>query len=255
MAALLTAPAFGDTKKATQEHKDALIRGLTAEWGTAKVILPVSKKALPYDSNGTYDEGAWRDAVYKNGPAARPGDQVQIKKVHIDDDSIKLDFNDGTKKGSWRDRIQIGGQVNVEQQPDRPVTNAQQGLSIEIHFPDSTAHVEAADVKKILAKVLDFSGRSASEVYMETLPAPIQEGIKAKKVVVGMDREQVLLAVGNTSNKVRYTRDDVDYEEWVYGQPPGVIKFVVFKGAKVAEIKEDYAGINGSIAATPAPEK
>jgi hypothetical protein len=122
------------------------------------------------------------------------------------------------------------------------------GTSIEIQFPDSIAEIDSAGVKKILAGVLDFSKRSANEIYMESLPEPIREGILAKKAVVGMDREQVLMAVGQANDKVRYTKDDVDYEEWIYGKPPGVIRFVRFAGAKVSAIDEHYAGISGSIA-------
>jgi hypothetical protein len=64
-----------------------------------------------------------------------------------------------------------------------------------------------------------------------------------------MDREQVLMAVGQPASKVRYTKDDVDFEDWIYGHPPGVIQFVKFAGAKVKEIEEHYGGIGGSVAA------
>jgi hypothetical protein len=65
-----------------------------------------------------------------------------------------------------------------------------------------------------------------------------------------MDREQVLLALGTPVSKSRETKDDVDYEDWIFGKPPGIIRFVTFAGAKVEKIKEFYVGLNGSTAQT-----
>jgi hypothetical protein len=249
-AILLAAVSLqADTKKLSEEQRRELIRGLTAEWATARVALPMSKKALPFDSIGSYAEEVWRDANYKNGPAARPGDLIQITKVEVDKDKIKLEINDGSKKGSFWDRVQIGtGNQTVP--ISRPKTNAMMGTSIEISFPDSIGDVDSAGVKKLLAKVLDFEKHTAIENYMDSLPEPIREAIKAQKVVAGMDREQVLLAAGPPRDKVRETKEDVDYEDWIYGKPPGIVRFVKFAGAKVVEVQEFYAGIGGSTADT-----
>ena len=250
-AAILMAAAslHADTKKLSEEQRRELIRGLTAEWATARVALPMSKKALPFDSIGTYDEAVWRDENYKNGPAARPGDLVQITKVNVDNDKIKLEINDGSKKGSFWDRVQIG--TGTQTVPiSRPKTNAMAGTSIEISFPDSIGGVDSAGVKKLLAKVLDFDKHTAIENYLDSLPEPIREAIKAGKAAIGMDREQVLLAIGRPRDKVRTTKEDVDYEDWIYGKPPGIVRFVKFAGAKVVEIQEFYAGIGGSTADT-----
>ena len=85
-----------------------LVRGLSSEYATAKIILPNSRKALTFEENGTWDRKKWEDAVRKDGPAARPGDMVKVTKVDVDDDAITLQLNDGLqKKGSWRDKVQI----------------------------------------------------------------------------------------------------------------------------------------------------
>ena len=47
----------------------------------------------------------------------------------------------------------------------------------------------------MLAPVLDFNKRSASEQYVESLPPQIKQAVKDKKAVEGMDREQVVLAL------------------------------------------------------------
>jgi hypothetical protein len=246
---LMAGSLQADTKKLTQEQRRELVRGLTAEWATAKIVLPMSKKALPFDSLGGWDEEVWRQENYKNGPAARPGDMVQITKVDVDDDKIKIEINDGSKKGSFWDRVQIGT-GNQTTPVTRPKTNAMAGASIEIRFPDSIGDMDSAGVKKILAKVLDFDKHTAIENYIDSLPEPIREAILAKKAAVGMDREQVMMALGTPVRKSRETKDDVDYEDFIYGKPPGIIRFVKFAGAKVISIQEFYVGINGSTADT-----
>jgi hypothetical protein len=252
LAAVIAATVVhADTHKLTDEQKRELVRGLTAEWAKAKVDLPVSKKPLPFDSIGARDEEFWKDAMYKNGPAARVNDMVQITKVKIGDDKIELELNDGSKKGSFMDHVQIGGSGGTVTQPDkRPPTAAQQGTSIEIKFPKTIGDIDATGVKKILASIMDFDKHSATETYLESLPEPTKEAIKAKKAIVGMDREQVLLALGTPRQKSRETKEDVDYEDWIYGQQPGIIRFVTFAGAKVSNIKEFYVGLNGSTAQT-----
>src|SRR5579864_6668043 len=97
-----------DTKKLSQDQRVELLRGLDAEYATAKVILPNSRKALPFEENGTWDKKKWEEALRKDGQAARAGDMVQVTKVDIDDDAITLQLNNGLKtNGSWRDRVQI----------------------------------------------------------------------------------------------------------------------------------------------------
>lgn len=251
---LATVSLHADTKKLSQEQRREIVRGLTAEWATAKIVVPVSKKPLPFDSLGGWDEEAWKNENYRNGPAARPGDMMQITKVDVGDDKIKIEFNDGSKKGSFWDRVQIGT-GNQTAPVTRPKTNAMAGATIEISFPESIGDVDAAGVKKILAKVLDFDKHTAVESYIDSLPEPVREAIKAKKAIVGMDREQVLMALGTPVSKSRETKEDVDYEDFIYGKPPGIMRFVKFAGAKVVSVQEYYAGINGSTADNSGPIK
>jgi len=97
--------------------------------------------------------------------------------------------------------------------------------------------------------VLTFDGQTATENYVEKLPEPIQNAIKANKVIVGMDRDQVLLAVGKPRHKERnVSTDGTETEDWIYGDPPGKITFVAFTGSKVTRVKEAYADIGGSTA-------
>jgi hypothetical protein len=100
----------------------------------------------------------------------------------------------------------------------------------------------------MLAPILDFEKRTATEQLMDSFPPEIQAAVKENRAVEGMDRDQVILAIGKPRHKQRETKDGDDYEDWVYGTPPGKITFVTFKGNKVIRVKDSYAGLGGQTA-------
>lgn len=233
--------------KITPEDRVALIRGISAEYATAKVAIPRSKKAIPYDSNGTFDKAKWSEAGRELGPAARVGDLVQITKVEIHDDSIELEINGGLKSGrKWYERIEVG--TGTRTAPVSQGGNPTAGTSISVKFAGGVPPMEPKDFKKVMAPILDFEKRSATENYIDSLPGPIQAAIKEKRVIEGMDRDQVIIAVGKPRHKTRETKDGVELEDWIYGAPPGKVTFVTFDGNKVVKVKDAYAGLGGSTA-------
>jgi hypothetical protein len=246
----------GDTKKLSQDQRVELVRGLSSEYATAKIILPNSRKALPFEENGTWDKKIWENAVRKDGPAARAGDKVQITKVDVDDDAITLQLNNGLKaKGSWRDRVQISmGGVTPQQTNPQGSNQPHTGTAIVIKFKDSIGDITSAQLKKLLAPVLDFEKHSASENYIDTLPPETQQAIKEKKAIEGMDQDAVILALGRPLRKTRETKDDVEQETWQYGEPPGRVTFVTFAGPKVIRVRDTYAQMGGSVATIPSPD-
>ncbi len=48
----------------------------------------------------------------------------------------------------------------------------------------------------MLAPIFDFEKHSAAEQYMDKLPEPIKKAIKDQRAITGMDKDQVLLALG-----------------------------------------------------------
>ncbi len=253
VCALIPSSLRADTNKLSFEQKVELLQGMSAEFAIAKVTLPRSDKPLRFYEDGTWDVDQWDEANFKEGPAARPGDQVQITKMEIDDDKITIQLNDGSKKGSWLDRIQVGmGNQTVPVTKRQP--NAGAGTTIEVRFEDSIAGVDTDRLKEILTPLMDFDKRTATELFIETLPPPVQEAIKDERAIEGMDHEEVLLALGRPRDKVREYKDNVDYEEWIYGQPPGVIKFIKFANGHVVEINESFAGLGGAIVQPPPPD-
>jgi hypothetical protein len=174
---------------------------------------------------------------------------VQITKVELSKDKITLQINGGLNtRGKWYERIEGGMGTGTRGVPlSRGVTRSA-GTTIALKFPGRVPPLTAQEVKKLLAPVLDFNRRSATESYFDTLPPEIQEAIKAKRAEVGMTREQVEMALGRPRDRIRETVDGVDTEDWIYGLPPGKITFVTFAGAKVTRVQDHYAGLGGSVA-------
>jgi hypothetical protein len=249
LSILAALPLFPADDKLTLDDRVEIVRGLTAEYATAKVLIPRSKKHLEFMSDGKYDKAAWEAMAREVGPAARSGDMVQISKVEIEDDRIILELNGGAKgKRKWYHNIEIGmGTRSTPVNQPQNVT-APAGTTIALTFDKRVPAMPAAELKKLLAPVLDFEKHSATEQLMDSFPPEIQAAVKEKRAIEGMDREQVLLALGKPRHKQRELKDGEDYEDWVYGLPPGKITFVTFKGTKVAQVKESYAGLGGQTA-------
>ncbi len=240
--------------KLTEDEKLALVRDLSSEYAKVKGNLPRSHKALEFNIDGTWNLKQWQEAQKVNGLVARLGDKVQITKVTFDGDKILFDINGGLKngKGSWRDHVQIGGGIGMVQQPLTPTGPASYGTTIELDFHKPLESLTSDDVKRYLSPIFDFDQHSVTKLYSETLSPELQKAVTEKKALVGMDREQVTLALGHPDHKYRETKDGVDTEDWIFGTPPGKITFVTFEGSKVVRVKDQYAGL-GVQAAAPQP--
>lgn len=235
--------------KLSFDERVEIERGLNAEYATAKVILPHSKKPLVIHSDGTYDKTEWDDALRETGPAARLGDQIQITSVKIESNKILLDINGGFKgTGHWYDHVEVGmgGGMSQPGSPNGPPAN---GSRVELVFPGPIPPVTSAEIRRMLTPIFDFEKHSASDLYVDRLPEPVKKAIKEQKAIQGMDKDQVLLAMGKPKNKSRETTKDGDeVENWVYGDPPGKMTFVKFTEGKVTEVKDSYANVGGSTA-------
>lgn len=241
-------------EKLTEEDRVELIRGLTAEYATVKSLLPRSRKALEFDSKGTWDKKQWSDVAKESGPAARNGDLVQITKVDIENDRIVLQINGGYRGGKkWYQGVQMSGGMGGMQVPmgGQNDSNAPAGTSIAVVFHQPLQPIKALEIKKMLTPVLDFEKHSATQVYSESLPPETQKAIKDKRVLVGMDKDQVIMALGRAQHRSRETKDGLELEDWVYGTPPGKITFVTFSNDKVIKVKDSYAGLGSQVDTTP----
>jgi hypothetical protein len=251
------AAANAPAEKLTFEDRVEITRGLTAEYATSKILLPRSKKPLEFEATGKYNKEAWDKAAKQGGPAARSGDLIQITKVDIEGDKLVLEINGGYNGGrKWYHGIQIGGGTSSNPRTvpiARSDSNAAAGTAIVILFHKELEPIKAAEVKKMLASIFDFEQRTATQLYVDTLTPEMQQAVKEKRATVGMDRDQVILAMGRPIHKSREVQDGMEIEDWVYGQAPGKITFVTFNGDKVIKVKESYAGLGTEVADPPVP--
>jgi hypothetical protein len=246
MIMLLSAGASlrGDSKKEIEDQRLELLRGLSAEYATARAYIPRSKTVLVVEgSDGYFNQKGWQAIGAEMGPAARTGDLVQITKVTIEKENIIVELNNGPKgpRGHWYDQ---GGVTDT-------ATPAPGGATLAVHFAGGISGITSEDVKKALGGVLNFNQGSPTREFTDNLSPEVKQAVQDKKPLVGMTREELILAMGPPARKSRENVDGVDLEDWVYGNPPGRVTFVTLKGSKVIKVKDAYANLGGSVAETP----
>ncbi len=250
-------PLQAAAKRLTAADRADLIRELNAEYGTAKVQIPRSKKPLQLKPTGQYDAEQWSDAMTKFGPAARMGDLVQITAVRFDGRKLVIQINFGISGGrKWWHRVQVSGTssrgttLGANQNVHAPG-----GTTIALVFPDAIPQKSATEFKEMLKPVLDFERRTATELYLETIEPKYREAIENKEVIEGMDKEMVLLAKGRPTKKYRDFEDGLETEDWIYGDPPGELVFITFVDGDVTGIKTSVAEIGGWVKETAEIER
>jgi len=225
--------------------KMQLIRIMDAEFAHVRKYFPVGDKSMVINTDGSVKPGD--DTLFRMaqsyGAAAKVGDKVQITNVVFHEKSIYLEINGGPKKKSkWYQHIQISGMGGstggVDPNQAQP-TGAAVTLEFKKHIPEMTG----SELKQLLSPVLDFSVKTASEVYVDTLPPKIRAAVKSHEVLVGMNREMVVMAKDRPPQKVR-EKDEKgrEYEEWIYGAPPQDVVFVRFIGDEVIQVKTAKVG-------------
>jgi len=246
---------IGPSDKLTDDERIELLRGLMSEFATMKVPLARSKKPMVIFADGTFDQKYWDEAFKTMGPAARAGEQIQLTKVTFQGDRLLFDVNGGISNGThWYDKIQVSGGMGstTQSQVDNGtrVGTPTLGTYILLVFRKPMENMTSAQVKKMLAPVMSFDQRSATELYSETMSPELKKAIADKRVNVGMTHEQVKLILGAPENHGRETTKDGVETEWLqFGRPPGKITFVTFAGSKVIAVKDQYAGLGGEVSA------
>ncbi|HZI57833.1 MAG TPA: hypothetical protein VFF39_13710 [Verrucomicrobiae bacterium] len=225
--------------------KMQLIRVMDAEFVHVRKYFPVGDKSMTIGPDGMVKPG---DAqLYRMaqtvGAAAKIGDRVQITNIVFKEKSIYLEINGGPKKKSkWYQHIQVsgmGGSTGGVDPNQAQATGSALTLEFKKHVPEMTG----TELKQLLSSVLDFSVKSASEVFVDTLPPKIKEAVKRHEVLVGMNHDMVVMAKDRPPQKVR-EKDDKgkEYEEWIYGAAPQDVVFVRFVGDEVVQVKTAKVG-------------
>ncbi len=225
-----------------------LIRVMDAEFVHVRKNLPVGEKDLVIAPDGLVKPG---DAqLYRMaqtyGAAAKIGDRVQISNIVFKEKSIYFEINGGPKKKTkWYQHIEISGMGGSTGGVD-PNQAQPTGAAVTLEFKKHVPEMTGAELKQMLTPVLDFSVKTAAEVFADTLPPKIKEAVKKHEVLVGMNHDMVVMAKDRPEQKVR-EKDEKgkEYEEWIYGAPPKDVVFVRFAGDEVVQVK--IAKVGGQI--------
>jgi hypothetical protein len=232
-----------------ENSKLALIRYVSGEFAKAIKPLPAGKEGFHVSVGKPLETETLDRAVATHGPAVNTGDSVQITKLEFHDHQIIVDVNGGGRgKKHWRDHLQIGmggggyppAQSTPAQDPGPPGMQPGMGSTIFLEFNKPLPDITPDELKHILSPFLNFSKeRSAAVQWFDTLQPEMKKAIQDRRPVVGMDREELVAAIGKPDRKVRERDSDGnDIEDWIYGQPPSKTVFVRFMGDHVTSIKQ-----------------
>jgi hypothetical protein len=226
-----------------------LIRYVSGEFAKAIKPLPAGKEGFHVNVGKPLESDLLDRAVATHGPAVNTGDNVQITRLEFRDHQIIVDVNGGGRgKRHWRDHLQIGlggasiptAQSTSTQDQGPPGMQPGMGSTIFLEFNKPVPDLTPDELKQFLSPFLNFSKeRSAAVQWFDTLPPEMKKAIQDRKPVVGMDREELIAAIGKPDHKVRERDSDGnDIEDWIYGQPPSKTVFVRFQGDHVTSIKQ-----------------
>jgi hypothetical protein len=198
-----------------EQSKLDLIRFVSGEFAKATKPLPRGKEGfLLYVGQPLMLDQLDR-AVATHGAAVNAGDNVQITKLEFHDHTIAVDVNGGgAGKRNWKDHIQMGmggggipaGQTSTTKVDDNapPGVVPGAGSTIFLEFKKNVPDMTPDELKQILAPFLDFTKqRSASVHWVDTLSPELKKAIQDRRPTVGMDREEVIAAIGKPEHKVR----------------------------------------------------
>lgn len=250
-----TPPAKTAAKKNTtlqETSKLQLIRYVSGEFAKARKPIPGGKEGFTLYADKPVDEETLNRAVTLHGAAVNTGDNAQITRLEFHEHTIIVDVNGGGRpKRRWLDHLQIGmggppmptsttTETNPNGDQGPPGFQEGRGGTIYLQFAKAVPDLTPDELKALLAPFLDFSKeRSASVHWIDTLPPEMKKAITERRAVVGMNRDEVIAAIGKPDRKVR-ERDAQgnDTEDWIYGHPPEKTIFVHFIGEHVTGIKQ-----------------
>lgn len=226
----------------TKETRMLVIRSLNAETVFVRQPFPRGEKGLTIKDGVITPNGYdLRMLLAQYGIAAKPGDRAMITNVEFKGDRIRFEINGGPKKKTkWYQHIQVGGMGGMTSvAPDRDDPNAHLGSYVDLVFDKYVPEMTGDQIRQLLAPLLDFNAKSATEAFLDTVPPKVKDAIKNHEVLVGMNREMVMYAKGRPIQKIREKDDQGrDYEDWMYGQPPQEVDFIRFIGDEVVRVEQ-----------------
>jgi hypothetical protein len=228
-----------ENKPLSERTRQQLIRTFQADEAFAVRPLPLGTKGIILHANGplTPSGSGYAQELEKFGVSSKPGDRVVITKFEVRPDRIVFEFNDGPEKHHHiLQHIEVGGMgggVPLAQDDGHVPIGSRMTLMFNKFVPEMTA----SQVRGLISPMIDFSLKTPVEAFADTLPPKLKGAVLNHEVLVGMNREMVLKAVGQPDQKVREVDGQTPFEEWIYGQPPHEVQFVRFNGNRVIRLE------------------
>jgi hypothetical protein len=216
-----------------------LIHGLTDELMYIRTPFPMGKQGLTLKDGVVSPSGADLQRLMALwGPSVKPGDEARITAVDIKPDRIRFEINGGpVKKQKWYQHIQIGAGGSAMPVGGNDENANPRGTYVDLLFDHYVPDLTPEKFKDLLRPVLDFDAKSAAEAYMDSVPPKVKEAIQNHQVLVGMNREMLIYSKGRPPKKIREKDGEIEYEEWIYGEPPQDVDFVRMVGDEVVRVE------------------
>jgi hypothetical protein len=216
-----------------------LIRAFNAELVYIRSPFPMGKTGLTLKEGQVTPNGEELQRMLAMwGPAVKPGDQARISEILVKNDRIHFEINGGpVKKQKWYQHIQFGGGGGMTSVAPSDSNANPRGSYVDLVFNGYVPELEPQQLKDLLRPVFDFNAKSAVEAYLDTLPPKVRDAVKQHQVLVGMNRDMVMAAKGRPPKKIREKDGELEYEEWIYGEPPQDVDFVRLAGDEVVRLE------------------
>jgi hypothetical protein len=196
---------------------------------------------LTIEANGKLSPAgmAYVNQVNDQGLSVKPGGRVVISNLRIEREKIIFDMNDGPdRKHEFLRHIQIGvGGSDATNPVIQDDGTEATGTRITLTFHKYVPEVTPAQVKALLAPLLSFDMKTPVQAYTDTLPPQLKKAILDHHVMVGMNTDMVLYALGHPDDKSREIEGQMPFEEWIYGHPPEDVTFVRINGNRVIRVE------------------
>ena len=216
-----------------------LIRVLQSEQGFAMRPFPRGHKGLTLVANGKMEPAgeAYLNMVTSAGLSAKPGDRLVLSDLKIEHNKIIIDLNGGPDPKHRILRHVSIGQPGIENPVVRDPGQEPTGSRLTLEFADHVPDLTGAQVKSLLAPLIEFDVKTPIQAFTDTLPKPLKDAILNHHVMVGMSTDMVLFAKGQPETKTREMDGQMPFEEWIYGKPPQEVDFVRINGNRVIRVE------------------
>jgi hypothetical protein len=221
-----------------------IIKDFNADTVYIRAPFPMGTMGLKLRDGVLTPSGAeLRQMMAMWGPAAKPGDAARISNVVIKDAYIHFEINGGPiRKSKWYQHITISGSGGSTPVAPSDSEANQRGSFVDRWVDGYVPELTGPQLKDLLRPVFDFESKSPLEAYLETVPPVVKTAITEHRVLVGMNREMVIYALGRPPRKLREKEGEVEHEEWIYGEPPHDVDFVRFIGDEVVQVETMKVG-------------